>query len=87
MVQDNNTQKALKQERQSPDEQKQHYLGKGMGIGLALFIPFGVALWLVLDNPGMLGLGPALGVSIGIALGEAMYKKKKYWESNGDLKS
>ena len=47
-----------------------------MGIGLALFIPFGVALWLVLDNPGMLGLGPALGVSIGIAIGEAMYKKE-----------
>ena len=57
-------------------ELKRHYQGKGMAIGMALFMPFGVILWLLLDTPGMLGVGPALGVSIGIALGEAMYKKE-----------
>lgn len=58
------------------EELKDHYQRKGMGIGLALFLPFGVILWLLLDNPGFLGLGPALGISIGIAIGEAMYKKE-----------
>ncbi|MCK5634477.1 MAG: hypothetical protein KAI06_05295 [Anaerolineales bacterium] len=68
------------------EELKQQYQRKGMGIGMALFMPFGVILWLLLDNPGFLGVGPALGVSVGIALGEAMYKRK-FWESKGDLKS
>lgn len=57
-------------------ELKQHYQRKGMGIGMVLFMPFGVILWLLLGNPGMLGVGPALGISIGIAIGEAMYKKE-----------
>ena len=60
---------------QQNEELKQHYQRKGMGIGMVLFMPFGVILWLLLDNPGLLGVGPALGISIGIAIGEAMYKK------------
>ena len=60
---------------QQNEELKQHYQRKGMGIGMVLFMPFGVILWLLLDNPGLLGLGPALGISIGLAIGEAMYKK------------
>jgi len=58
------------------EELKQHYQDKGIAIGVVLFMPFGVILWLLLDNPGFLGVGPALGISIGIAIGEAMYKKE-----------
>ena len=58
------------------EELSQHYHRRGMGIGMALFMPFGVILWLLLGNPGMLGVGPALGISIGIAIAEAMYKKE-----------
>jgi glycopeptide antibiotics resistance protein len=58
------------------EELKQHYQRKGMGIGFALFMPFGVIFWLLLDNPGFLWVGPALGISIGIAIGEAMYKRE-----------
>jgi len=65
-MQKNNDQEALKRQT----------MGKGMAIGMVMFIPFGVILWLLLDNPGMLGVGPALGISIGIAIGEAMYKKE-----------
>lgn len=57
------------------EELRQHYQRKGMGIGMVLLMPFGVILWLLLDNPGMLGVGPALGISIGSSIGEAMYKK------------
>lgn len=43
------------------EELRQHYQRKGMGIGMVLLMPFGV--------------GPALGISIGSGIGEAMYKK------------
>jgi len=66
----------MDQDEQRTEELKQQYKRKGMGIGMALFMPFGVILWLLLDNPGFLGVGPALGISIGIAIGEAMYKKE-----------
>jgi hypothetical protein len=28
-------------------------------------MPFGIVLWLLLDNPGMIGVGVVLGISIG----------------------
>ena len=37
-----------------------------MAIGIALGIPFGVVLSLLLDNWGMVGVGVALGVSFGL---------------------
>ena len=57
------------------EELKQRYRSKGIALGMALFMPFGVILWLLVGNPGMLGVGPALGLSIGISIGESMYRK------------
>lgn len=37
-----------------------------MALGIALGIPFGVVLSLLLDNWGMVGVGVALGVSFGL---------------------
>jgi hypothetical protein len=37
-----------------------------MATGIALGIPFGVVLSLLLDNWGMMGVGVALGVSFGL---------------------
>ena len=37
-----------------------------MAIGIALGIPFGVVISLLLDNWGMVGVGVALGVSFGL---------------------
>jgi hypothetical protein len=48
---------------------------KGMGIGMILFTPFGIALWLTTGNPGLLGVGPAVGIPVGLSIGEAMYKR------------
>jgi hypothetical protein len=40
-----------------------------MALGIALGIPFGVVLSLLLDNWGMVGVGVALGVSFGLLPG------------------
>ena len=39
--------------------------GQYMGFFMLMFMPFGIVLWLLLDNPGMIGVGVALGISIG----------------------
>lgn len=67
---------AMKREGRREEELKQHYQSKGIGIGIAIFMPIGMVLSMLLDNPGMLGLGPAIGISIGVAIGEALYKKE-----------
>ena len=42
--------------------------GKYMGFFMLMFMPLGIVLWIILDNPGMIGIGVALGISIGVAV-------------------
>ena len=51
-------------------EQKRYPKGHFIGLGIALGTPIGIPLWLVTDNPGMIGTGIAIGVAIGAALEE-----------------
>lgn len=44
--------------------------GQYMGFFMAMFMPFGIALWLLLDNPGMIGVGVVLGISIGTSFNQ-----------------
>ena len=67
----------MSQQTNDPTKLKEHYMGQGMAIGMAMFAPLGIVLSIVTDNPGLLGIGPALGVSIGIAIGEYLYKRNK----------
>ena len=56
-----------------------HFVGMWMGIGITIFTGVGVPIAFATGNPGLLGIGPALGVSIGISIGsgiEAKYKKE-----------
>ncbi|MEA3421581.1 MAG: hypothetical protein U9Q97_07900 [Acidobacteriota bacterium] len=56
-----------------------HFVGKWMGISIAIFSGFGIPLSIVLKNPGLIGIGPAVGVAFGIAIGssiESKYKKE-----------
>jgi hypothetical protein len=55
---------------------KRKFQEKGMIIGMLMFMPVGVAMWLLLGNPGLLGIGPALGISVGVAIGEDLYNKE-----------
>ena len=56
-----------------------HFVGMWMGIGIAIFTGVGVPIAFATGNPGLFGIGPALGVSIGLSIGsgiEAKYKKE-----------
>ena len=56
-----------------------HFLGMWMGVGIAIFSGLGIPLSIVTKNPGLLGIGPALGVAFGLAIGssiESKYKKE-----------
>ena len=56
-----------------------HFVGMWMGIGIAIFTGVGVPIAFATGNPGLLGIGPALGISIGLAIGsgiETKYKKE-----------
>jgi hypothetical protein len=54
---------------------RDHYLGIGMAIGMVVMAPLGIVLFILLDNPGMLGVGPGMGVAIGVAIGESLYQR------------
>jgi len=56
-----------------------HFIGQWMAIGIAIFSGFGVALSASTGNSGLLGIGPAIGVAFGLAVGQSIenkYKKK-----------
>lgn len=52
-----------------------HFLGVGMAIGIAIFSGVGVTLSTATDNPGLIGMGPAIGVALGLAYGKSMEDK------------
>jgi hypothetical protein len=58
---------------QIPD--KNEYMGRGMAIGMIMCMPVGVALFIITGNPGLLGIGPAVGIALGVAIGEGLYQR------------
>ena len=54
-----------------------HFLGMWMGIGIAIFSGFGIPLSIATDNPGFIGIGPALGVAFGLSIGKSLENKYK----------
>ena len=56
-----------------------HFVGMWMGIGIAIFTGVGVPPSIATGNTAFIGIGPAIGVSFGLAIGsgiEAKYKKE-----------
>ena len=56
-----------------------HFIGMWMAIGIAIFSGFGVALSIITDNPGLIGIGPAIGIAFGLSIGQSIenrYKKE-----------
>jgi hypothetical protein len=50
-----------------------------MVIGIAIFSGIGIPFSIVTENPGMMGICPALGVAFGLSIGagiESKYKKE-----------
>lgn len=54
-----------------------HFVGKWMGIGMAIFSGLGVSLSIISGNEGLIGIGPALGMSVGLAIGTSIEEKYK----------
>lgn len=56
-----------------------HFVMMWMAIGIAIFSGLGIPLSVVTENYAFIGIGPALGVSIGLVIGssiEAKYRKE-----------
>ncbi len=58
-------------------EERERYLAIGLAIGMPCFALIGMALCIATDNLGLLGVGPAIGLSIGIAIGEGLYRRSR----------
>jgi hypothetical protein len=54
---------------------KGHFVGLWMGIGAAIFSGIVIPFSIITDNPGFMGLGPALGVAAGLAIGAGIEQK------------
>ena len=59
------------------NREREHYIGIGMAIGMPAFSFLGIILCIATDNPGLLGLAPATGLALGIAIGEGLYRRSR----------
>ena len=55
--------------------ERDHHVGLGMMIGIAVFVPLGVALSIVTGNLGLMGAGAGIGTAIGIVIGESLDRR------------
>jgi hypothetical protein len=54
-----------------------HFVGMWMGIGITIFSGLGIPLSITTGNTGLIGIGPALGVAFGLAIGSSIEAKHK----------
>ena len=57
--------------------ERERYMAIGLAIGMPSFALIGLALCLATDNLGLLGVAPAIGLTIGIAIGEGLYRRSQ----------
>ena len=54
-----------------------YFVGMWMGIFIAIFSGIGIPLSIITENPGFIGIGPALGVAVGVATGQSIENNYK----------
>lgn len=57
--------------------ERERYIAIGLAIGMPSFALIGFLLCIATDSPGLLGVGPAIGLAIGIAIGEGLYRRSQ----------
>jgi hypothetical protein len=62
------------------NEERDRYLAIGLAIGMPSFGLIGLALCLATDNLGLLGVAPGIGLALGIAIGEGLYRRSRQRE-------
>jgi len=65
------------------NSERDRYIAIGMAIGMPIFALAGFILCIATDNPGLLGVGPAVGLAMGIAIGEGLYRRSRQREADG----
>lgn len=55
--------------------ERERYMAIGLAIGMPSFALIFFALCIATDNPGLLGVGPAIGLAVGVAIGEGLYRR------------
>jgi len=70
-------------ENQDRSKEKDHYLGIGMAIGMAIFMPVGIVLMVAADNPAFIGVGAGMGLPIGLAIGQGLYRRDQQQKGQG----
>lgn len=56
---------------------KGHYTTLGIAIGAGAFGILGVIICMITDNMGLIGIGPAVGIPIGLLIGQSLEGKKE----------
>jgi hypothetical protein len=64
--------------------ERDRYLGRGIGIGIVIFVPLGLILFAVTGSPTMLMRGGTLGLMLGLAIGEGLYRRRRQAETVGN---
>ena len=54
-----------------------HFVSMWMRIGIAIFSGMGIPLSIITNNYGFIGIGPAIGVALGLSIGQAVENKYK----------
>jgi hypothetical protein len=72
----------MSEEQSIRNPERDRYIGIGMLIGMPIFALAGFILCLATDNPGLLGVGPAVGLAMGIAIGEGLYHRRRQNEGS-----
>ena len=61
----------------TPDLERERCISIGLAIGMPSFAFIGFIVCIATDSPSFLGLGPAIGLALGIAIGEGLYRRRR----------
>lgn len=56
---------------------KGHYTTLGIAIGAGVFGVLGFIICVLTDNMGLIGVGPAVGIPLGLLIGQSLESKKE----------
>ena len=62
--------------------QRDRYIAIRLAIGMPSYSLLGFFLCIATDSPGFLGLAPAIGLAIGVSIGEGLYRRSRRGEGN-----